>query len=158
MLTDVFIKPIIIRHSECCSLGFMLWNNVRFWHGKYVWVYSFHWSTDRNVIVARPRFCGKEQRIKAFHGAQKNEKIQSEMHEINKIPINPSIIIQLGISSGCNPLVSAAGVHSESPSISQQNTSRFTLLLILPDSPLPQSKWLWLMAGSQTNNHVVFSL
>lgn len=32
----------------------------------------------------------------------------------------------------------------------------FTLPLIHSDSPVPRSKWLWLMAGFQTNNHVVF--
>lgn len=70
--------------------------------------------------------------------------MRSELHEIKKVPINQSVIIYL---HGCDALVFA-----------EASTSHFTLHLIHPDSSLPRSKWLWLMADCHTNNHVVFSL
>lgn len=37
MLTDIFIKLVIIHHSEHCSLRCVQRNNASFWHGKCVW-------------------------------------------------------------------------------------------------------------------------
>lgn len=79
----------------------------------------------------------KEKEIHAFYVARKNRRIQSEMHEINKIPISLSIIIELSLYSGCNLLR-----VWWAPSYSQQSVSRCTLLLIHPDSTLPWSKRL----------------
>ena len=54
MLTDIFIKLVIIHHSEHCSLCFMPRSNVSFWHGKYVWtlvspLYSVNLKKRRNM-------------------------------------------------------------------------------------------------------------
>lgn len=64
------------------------------------------------------------------------------MHEIDMIATIPSIIIKLGISRGFNPLVTAAGMNSRSPSVSQPNGSMdFSLLSIPSDSPRLTNMW-----------------
>lgn len=87
-----------------------------------------------------------------FYAAQRNGQIQiSEIHikpaNYNFAPFLHFAVLCLQQANTSSHLLSANRMHPI-----------FTLPLIHSDSTLPQSKWLWLMAGFQTNNHVVFSL